>query len=285
MQNLTMLQTNDEFIRSFAGRRTKIHKGFLEYLLHNKGTHREISKYQDIVDILKEMRSKTDGDGYAPYKDYKVVITGHSLGGALAQLQGFAMIGNKVDLPLPLVIITYASPGVGNAAYVKKFKWFEKINAIRHIRITVQGDLFPSYPFVLSPQCGVNINLRKHQKAKIKYSENYNYVSRSAKATVNAVIKHTKTVQKHSVTRHVDLLKLDVNKEIVSSTVEQLYLLSGAFGRSKMMKYRASLVTSNESLQGTSITCCCLPKSSAFSEEKVNLKQAGDEVDLNNTKI
>ena len=57
------------------------------------------------------------------YSDYKLFITGHSLGGALASLTSVALAGSDLvtNIPaiLPITVISYASPRCGNGGFKK----------------------------------------------------------------------------------------------------------------------------------------------------------------------
>ena len=72
-----------------------------------------------IITILKQLYAVEE------YTEYDLYVTGHSLGGALAQLLAFILAGilEAKELPAKKVIaITYASPRVGN----KKFQNYSK---------------------------------------------------------------------------------------------------------------------------------------------------------------
>ncbi len=204
------------------------------------------------------------------FKDYNVVTTGHSLGGALAQLLGFALAGsNPIEgLPLPINVITFGTPGVGNTGFVKTFKALEQRNAVRHIRISVDGDFFPVLPYVFTPQCGVNINLIQDRKAKVKYSNDYNIVSRTSKGFFRVIFKRNETMENHSIDKHLEHLKHDVNKAIATSTIEEIYNLSGALYRFQRLSFMTSIVmTKEQRLRGSLLICCCSPK--AMKEQNI----------------
>eukprot|EP00602_Paraphysomonas_sp_CaronLab_P007912 CAMPEP_0185035640 /NCGR_PEP_ID=MMETSP1103-20130426/27388_1 /TAXON_ID=36769 /ORGANISM="Paraphysomonas bandaiensis, Strain Caron Lab Isolate" /LENGTH=238 /DNA_ID=CAMNT_0027572823 /DNA_START=198 /DNA_END=914 /DNA_ORIENTATION=+ len=83
-----------------------------------------------LVDYLKQLRDT--------YPDYEVILTGHSLGAALATLAYIDM------LPVfsPLQLYTFGSPRVGNT----KFSIWASTQLVNHYRVTHHQDIVPHYP-------------------------------------------------------------------------------------------------------------------------------------------
>lgn len=100
-----------------------VHEGFKKALDQVKG------RVKDTVDALKAHEDK---------KTWRVVVTGYSLGAAVATLMAVELRANKV----PCDLYTYGSPRVGNAEFVKYATSQEGFSA----RITNGRDLVAAIP-------------------------------------------------------------------------------------------------------------------------------------------
>jgi hypothetical protein len=166
-------------LNKITDRNVKLHKGFSDYLLGENVEKRP--QLDQIIDILKEVYAyKTEN---LDYSDYELVVTGHSLGGSLAQLCSYMLAGlPEVDfIPKPIKAVTYASPVVGDKEFFKSFQDLEKDGKIMHLRVSNKNDIVPGTPgmgirkaFV---QTGVNIHLRPRKAAEVKY-ENTKFIFR-----------------------------------------------------------------------------------------------------------
>ena len=107
---------------SIGSRKFKIHKGFRD-------------RYLTIAAWFEE-RYRALGE------DYRIVITGHSLGGALATIAA-AYAGGKLQRP-PDAVITFASPKVGDTDFVDYYK--KTVSCGRTLRITAKFDVFTKVP-------------------------------------------------------------------------------------------------------------------------------------------
>jgi len=102
---------------------SRVHKGFYKQL------KTEITKLDSCV---LELLNK--------HSDYEIIITGHSLGAALATIYGY-LLSNKIDKNIS--VISFASPKVGN----KKFsKFFSNKSNLKHYRFTNDNDIVPMLP-------------------------------------------------------------------------------------------------------------------------------------------
>jgi len=148
--------------------KAKVHKGFEDYLLDKTKIDGNQSQYENIVAILKELYANPD------YKNYNLVISGHSLGGALAQLSSFLLAGSEdlAFIPSPVEAITYASPVIGNHHFFNAYRKLEAQGKLRHIRVSNNRDIITGDPTFSRryKQTGVNLHLNHYGKpAEIGY--------------------------------------------------------------------------------------------------------------------
>ena len=197
----------------------------LDYLLNDEETNKgEPSKFDQILAILKELREKTDSSG-EDYKNYEIFVTGHSLGGALAQLFSAALARSSMvaegDVPLPVTAVTYGSPMVGDKTWLKEYQSLEHKGSLRHLRVSNSGDYvcvwprFPvTFPFMGYTQTGVNIHLFKDAKADVAYINQRSIFSAFEFSMPNVM---------HRLSTYRDRLFNDLNEDILDKSVEDFY--------------------------------------------------------------
>lgn len=162
-------------------RRVWIHRGFNKYLNQklNKTTGAIASwcgactqdtttKFLEIESILIALLSDPK------YKDFRLNLSGHSLGGAMAQLLAFqlARCQSLARFPkaCPMIVITYGCPRVGGKSYQKAFQQYEEKGLLRHIRVANKGDVIPqSLPGRSWRQTGMEFFVKRGDRMDVSY--------------------------------------------------------------------------------------------------------------------
>jgi len=150
----------------------KVHQGFHHYLYGDTklgSDQRTICKAETILGELQAL--------FIKHNDYKLYVTGHSLGAALSTLFSFRAAYDSGIPNKPVMNISYASPYVGNWEFRKHFQELEKEGKIRHIRVSNEDDVVP-----LAPNVGLHWGfpvLYKHVGLNIKLYSNQGYFRKS----------------------------------------------------------------------------------------------------------
>ena len=128
-----------------------LHHGFDRYLLKHNGKTTDDDddsscKYQEIMaQVLTLFQQRSTK------ADYKLYVTGHSLGGALACLFAFQAAAGRA-VPWPVTCVSVASPRVGNQAFQTAFAQLEQAGALRHLRLAHAQDPVTMMPKTNSTQ-------------------------------------------------------------------------------------------------------------------------------------
>ncbi|KAJ9066725.1 hypothetical protein DSO57_1006947 [Entomophthora muscae] len=85
-------------------------------------------------DIIPPLRKALD-----QYLGYKLIVTGHSLGGSLATLTVSELLYREIVDPSRLHVFSYGEPRTGNAAFTR---WYNS-RPIRMTRVVNENDIVP----------------------------------------------------------------------------------------------------------------------------------------------
>ncbi|ORX72380.1 alpha/beta-hydrolase, partial [Linderina pennispora] len=97
-----------------------------------------LAGYKSTADGIK----KNIADLAAKYPDYKIVLTGHSLGGAEATIAAADIVLTRQEWVSKLQLWTYGEPRVGTPAFVN---WLSQ-QPFPIYRVVNKGDLVPQIP-------------------------------------------------------------------------------------------------------------------------------------------
>eukprot|EP00550_Attheya_septentrionalis_P009724 CAMPEP_0198282834 /NCGR_PEP_ID=MMETSP1449-20131203/2585_1 /TAXON_ID=420275 /ORGANISM="Attheya septentrionalis, Strain CCMP2084" /LENGTH=463 /DNA_ID=CAMNT_0043979249 /DNA_START=113 /DNA_END=1504 /DNA_ORIENTATION=- len=126
----------------------RVHHGFHDYLFGPssrgaKGPNGEdLSEYQEIMQqhVLPVLKQ---------YPGFKLYVTGHSLGAALATLFAFeAAAEPDTHVPKPVSLFSIAGPYVGDESFRSAHQLLESLGKLRHIRVSNHKDLVTIVPKV-----------------------------------------------------------------------------------------------------------------------------------------
>jgi hypothetical protein len=124
----------------------KLHNGFYNYLFQpsSRGVTgpkgEPLSEYQEILQefVLPVLRD---------HPGYKLYVTGHSLGAALATLFAF-QVATEPDskIPKPVSLFSIAGPYCGDESFREAHQLLEGLGKLRHLRLSNQKDLVTIVP-------------------------------------------------------------------------------------------------------------------------------------------
>ena len=142
-----------------------LHRGFYEYMFANKDRSEkyQLERYEEIRDnvlgVLKD------------YPDYRLYITGHSLGGSLALLAAFHVACSDSPLvPQPVTCVSVGSPCIGDQRFLNAFRMLERSGKIRYLRISNSNDPIAQLPpFSWYRHVGLNLRLEADNGFQLTY--------------------------------------------------------------------------------------------------------------------
>jgi hypothetical protein len=148
--------------------RIKLHRGFAHAVLGHPRKDQGNETYKHILENVKSiMRSQED------HQEYRLFVTGHSLGGATSTLFAFFAAADSFFTG-PIHLYSFASPRVGGKSFRQAFRHLEERGRIRHARIHNAHDKVTHHPYFngLYKHVGLQVRLNKHDGPQIDYPFN-----------------------------------------------------------------------------------------------------------------
>ncbi|CAH9076422.1 unnamed protein product [Cuscuta epithymum] len=149
----------------------KVEQGFLN-IYTSKCDSSPYNKSSASEQVMRQLRDLVEAYGG---EDMSLTITGHSLGGALAVLNGYESAANFPGLPI--AVISFASPRVGNIAFRDELYQM----GVKTLRVTVKQDLVPRMPGIV-----FNESLQKFDELTGTLEWVYTHVGAELKLDVRA---------------------------------------------------------------------------------------------------
>ena len=133
-----------------------IHSGYYGYLFGKRsGSEKDLSKtkFEEVWDALRPVLRANRG--------YKLYITGHSMGGALAIICAFFLACDKRSgvIPKPVSCISFGSPRVGDINFMRAVRILEKDRYLRYCRVVNDNDMVTTIPMIQYHHAGVQVRL------------------------------------------------------------------------------------------------------------------------------
>ncbi|CAB9531604.1 Phospholipase A1 [Seminavis robusta] len=229
-----------------------IHSGFFQYLFRKDDQGKE--RLEHILNEAKRLLQANPG--------YSLYCCGHSLGGALASLCGFfAALDHELLGNGPVVVISVASPQVGNKAFCEAFHMLERYRRLQYLRVSNTEDVITHLPFLtlkatafspllaavfgpgnLYKHCGLQLELKSVEEENKEKTEHFKMChSRGTTDIVDTVSEEFK--------RSIAAARLLVNsiKPLTSGDIDAITKFHSC------VEYEARLMACKEYLSGVTL--------------------------------
>jgi len=160
--------------------RLQEHKSFLTRIGKTIGIYDEppLERQSSIKEVIRS----TVINGPWIRDGYRIFITGHSLGGALAMLAGFLLLSYDAPGYRPGVsICTFGAPRVGNQEFGN---WFDGVEVVRYANTE---DTVPTVPPPTAKVFGSDMNESNNIQVRMRRQMGYEAIDRTFGATQGAM--------------------------------------------------------------------------------------------------
>lgn len=154
-------QTLDELLadfnfheKSISNKHKQVTLGSTENIKVHQGFWEEYKTFRS--NILQYFKQNASYD--------QIIITGHSLGSALAVLLSYDLMNS--DQSKKLVVYLFACPRVGNIEFQESYQ-------VPCFSIVNQSDVIPTLPFSVMPNNSHNVNIYSHVGKQITFDDNW----------------------------------------------------------------------------------------------------------------
>jgi len=204
-------------------RSMKVHRGCYEYLFRNtlRGPTHPEERYEEVLNTILWVCEK--------YPDFKLFISGHSLGGALALLLAFHSSADR-RMPKPVTCISVGSLAVGDESFQSAFGEAERRGWVRHLRVTNEDDPVPKLPpFPWYKPVGMNLKLCRKSGYALSHSSSLDSAVSGNSFTElwHATYDNTGSIEDilkpHLLPEYLRRLER-VKDELVSKSMNDLYM-------------------------------------------------------------
>jgi hypothetical protein len=193
------------------------HNGFYKYVFEKTFDDSDDPnrlKYDEVLDDIKPLLKANPS--------YKLYVTGHSLGGALAGLISFFLACNP-EIETPVTCISFASPRFGDSNYLEAVQVLEKERKLRFCRIVNDNDLVCMVPMWNYCHAGFQVRLydNSSQPTEITYPKIDDIISNQWKRTwSNSLFASANLTYDHGSYRE----RVEQNKDYLEEeNLNQLY--------------------------------------------------------------
>lgn len=212
-------------LRPMLGKSTmRVHQGMYNYLFENadRGPRFEHERYEEILQHLEHCIQRFPG--------FKVYVSGHSAGGALAKLFGFYLAtsrlhGWNIAIPKPISIVCFGSLCLGDLGFQRAFHLTEKLGWVRHLRIINEGDPVCYLPPLIGyAPSGMHLQLHRDGGHSLWYPNGpgNNTWSGLMQVLRNSIIQSTDLFEEHMVPAYLRRLERE-REPLQQVTLNEVY--------------------------------------------------------------